>query len=533
MTSSMYDRMLRINCETKESTLYSLPEDIRVYIGGMGYGTKILIDEVEPKTDPLSPSNKIVLTVGPLTGTSAPMHPQCCLVTKSPLTGTILNCYAGGFLGAEIKFCGIDGIILEECSKEWSVIMIENNKVTFYDASPVLGKSTGETENYMKHLFGRDVRTLSIGGAGEHLVSMASIFSETRTFGRGGAGAVLGSKKIKGIAFRGSLPVDVAHRELFQELTIRDMDVIKKACAEEYNLVGMFSRVGTGSGVGLVNSRGALATKNHTYGNFEEGTKIDGYAYAKQFYTRPIACYGCPVHCGMLHKYKTKEGRNSWLRGPEYETMFSLGSDVMNNDPVILAEANQLCEDFGMDTLTTGVTIAWALEMAESGVLSEPGLPLEFGNSDSILGLLVKIGNREGIGDLLAMGPKKAAEEFRKDELGRAMQVKNSGFAAWMPRRMKGTALAFATSNRGACHKRAPIGAEITGQVDMDTIDGKAGMVIGIQDMVNAVFTLVTCRFHEFVTEHELYPQYVFAATDREMDLASFKIGRASCRGRG
>jgi aldehyde:ferredoxin oxidoreductase len=319
----------------------------------------------------------------------------------------------------------------------------------------------------------------------------------------------------------------VARPEEFASLVRENMEVIRGACAEEYNLVGMFSRVGTGAGMGLVNGRGGLATRNHEYGSFAQAAEIDGYAYAKNFYTRPIACFGCPVHCGMLHTFRRHDGSESWLRGPEYETMYSLGSDLLNGDPVALAEANQVCEEYGMDTLTAGVTVAWALEMAERGLLKEPGLELAFGNREAILGLLRKIGDREGVGDLLARGPKRAADELAgrwgsAEAAGRAMQIKNSGFAAWMPRRMKGTGLAFATSNRGACHKRAPIGAEITGQIDMGSTEGKAALVKAIQDRVNAIFTLVSCRFHEFVTPEEVYPRFVAAATGQELSLPEF-----------
>lgn len=518
----MYDKMLRIDCGRRSAAAWSLPENVKEYIGGMGYGIRILIDEVPPGIDPLSPENKLIFSVGPLTGTNAPMAPQTCVVTKSPLTGTILNCYAGGFLGAEIKFSGIDGIILEGRSADWTIILIEDGRVSFHSAEKVAGKGTRVTENYMKELFGEDARTLSIGRAGEKSVAMASIFSETRTFGRGGPGAVLGSKKIKGIAVRGTCGVSVARPGDFQKLVEMDMKVLKDACAEEYNLVGMFSRVGTGAGMGLVNGRGGLATRNHEYGSFKGFSEIDGYAYAKRFYTRHVACYCCPVHCGMLHKFKKRDNSDSWLRGPEYETMFSLGSDLMIDDPVTLAEANQLCEEYGMDTLTTGVTAAWAMEMAEAGLLKEPGLDLKFGDRDSLLVLLRSIGEREGIGDLLALGPKRAAEETCSQGLAKAMQIKNSGFAAWMPRRMKGTGLSFATSNRGACHKRAPIGAEITGQIDMDSTDGKAALVKGIQDKVNAIFTLVSCRFHEFVSDPSIYPRYVEAAVGRALSLKEF-----------
>jgi len=519
--SSMQDLLIRIDLSNRKASPWRVPEELKAYLGGMGYGTKILLDEVPPQAHPLCPENKLILTVGPLTGTTAPMNPQSCIVTKSPLTETILNSYAGGFLGAEIRFAGLDGLILEGAAPQWSLLLIEDGQVHFHSAEAVLGKSTAETERYLKERFGADVRTLSIGKAGEKGVAMASVFSETRTFGRGGAGAVLGSKRVKAIAVRGTRGVEVARPEEFNAAVRENMEQLKAACAEEYNLVGMFSRVGTGAGMGLVNGRGALATRNHISGSFDESPGIDGYAYADKFYTRAIACYGCPVHCGMLHKFTRTDGSSSWLRGPEYETMYSLGSDLLNGDPVVLAEANQICEEYGMDTLTTGVSVAWALEMGEEGKLKEPGLELEFGSPAAILGLLRKIGEREGIGDLLARGPKQAAAASGCD-LGRFMQIKNSGFAAWMPRRMKGTGLAFATSNRGACHKRAPIGAEITGQIDMDAYEGKAALVKEIQDRVNAIFTLVSCRFHEFVTPPDMYPRLVTAATGREISLHEF-----------
>lgn len=526
MAGSMHDELLRIDLTSKKGEIEKVPHEVRDYVGGIGYGTKICIDEVDPAVDPLSPENKCIVTVGPLTGTTAPMHPQSCIVTKSPLSGTILNSYAGGFLGAEIKFCGLDAVVLEGSAEEWLILLIDDGKVRFESAASVVGKSTEETEAYVKETYGSGYRTLSIGPAGENMVAMASVFSETRTFGRGGAGAVLGSKKVKAVGFRGTLGVDVADRSAFASVVRENMEIIKNACDEEYNLVGLFSRYGTGAGMSLVQSRGGLATKNHIYGTFDGAEKIDGQYYENNFFTRWIACYGCPVHCGRVHKFTKRSGDASWGRGPEYETMYSLGSDLLNGDPNVLAEANRLTEEYGYDSLTTGVTIAWALEMGEKGILKEPGLDLSFGNPDTVLALLHKIGNREGIGDLLAKGPGRAAEEIGEEAAASAMQIKNSGFAAWMPRRMKGTGLAFATSNRGACHKRAPIGAEIVGAVDMDSYEGKAGMVIDIQNTVNAIFTLISCRFHEFVTDHAYYPRYLQAASGTDISWEEFqKIG--------
>jgi len=515
MTGSMFDRLLRIDVGRRSASLWTVPADVRPYLGGIGYGVKILCDEVDPTIAPLSADNKVLLTVGPLTGTSAPMHAQSCIVTKSPLSGTILNTYAGGFLGPEIKFCGLDGLILEGAAAEWSILLIDDHNVRFEPAACVVGKTTDEAETYVKETYGEEYRTISIGPAGERGVAMAGAFSETRAFGRGGAGAVLGSKRIKAIGIRGSHSVATADPRLFSELSAENMDRLRDARSQEFGLLGIFSQFGTGGGMPLVQGRGALPTKNHRYGSFDEAERIDGPFFEENLYTRRIACFGCPIHCGRIHKFSGANGKPLWGRGPEYETMFSLGSNLLNGDAHVLAEANRLTELYGVDSLTTGVTIAWALEMGEAGRLSAPGLELRFGNPDAILGLIHAICTREGIGDLLAKGPRGAALELGGDALRTAMQVKNAGFAAWMPRRMKGTGLAYATSNRGACHKRAPIGAEIAGALDMDSYQGKAAAVIETQNTVNAIFTLISCRFHEFATDHAIYPGFVAAATGR------------------
>ena len=522
MSGSMYDRIIRVDCSSGSSRIWSIPEDLKPWVGGMGYGTKILNDEVDPSIDALAPENKIILTVGPLTGTTAPLHAQSCIVTKSPLTNTILNCYAGGFIGAEIKYCGIDGLILEGASPDWKILIVDNDSVSFESAGPVMGMGTEETEAWMKQKYGSEYRTLSIGLAGENAARMAAIFSETRTYGRGGAGAVLGSKKIKAIAFRGTMGADLADVDEFSRVVRENMKQIEGNCGQEFSLIGMFSRFGTGAGMGLIQSRGALATRNSQFGSFEGSEGISGQTYEKDFYTRWVSCYGCPVHCGRVHKFSTVDGGKTWARGPEYETMYSLGSQLCNGDPSVLAEANRLTEIYGVDSLTIGVTIAFAFECAEKGLLKDDELSLEFGDAASILGLIRKIGEREGIGDILAEGPARAADQIGGGSKDFAMQVKNSGFAAWMPRRMVGTGLAFATSNRGACHKRAPIGAEITGQVDMLSYENKAAMVKKGQDVVNAIFTLISCRFHEFMTPHEMYPQFIKAASGIDMDLQGF-----------
>jgi aldehyde:ferredoxin oxidoreductase len=234
---------------------------------------------------------------------------------------------------------------------------------------------------------------------------------------------------------------------------------------------------------------------------YEHGDKIDGFAYMNNYPTRLVACHGCAVHCGQVHRFEKGKFPGMVTRGPEYETMYSFGSDILNQDAEILAKAHQICEEYGMDTLSAGCTMAFAMECYEKGFINQDdtgGVELKFGNSEEMLKMLEKIGKREDIGNVLAEGTKRASEIIGKESDHFAMQVKGLEFAAWMPQRMKGVALTFTTSNRGACHKRAPVGLEITGQIPMDSISNKPELVKEIQDKVNALFTLVCCRFAEF-----------------------------------
>jgi aldehyde:ferredoxin oxidoreductase len=512
-------KLLRIDLSTRSVSEEPLRESfIERWVGGMGFGVKLFTNEVAATADPLGSDNKIYMSVGPLTGTLAPLFAQTCIVTKSPLTGGIINTYAGGHLGGSLKASGYDVIAIEGQADGLVYVLVTPDGVRIVDCPELAGVSVRTAEAALQEASGaEDMHTLGIGLAGENCVRYASVISETRAFGRGGVGAVFGSKNLKALGIAGIGDVGVADPEGFSAAVSATYKAFEEDLAQPWSLLASFGRVGTGSGMGLINEKHALATRHHHLTRFERAEQIAGQAIAEQYPTRPIACLGCQVHCGMLHKpVKTRWGE-VWTRGPEYETMYSLGSLCFNDDPEMLLKANDQAEEYGMDTLSLGVSIAFAMECAARGILDRDvlgtGHRLEFGNPDTTIRLIDMIAHREGLGDMLADGVRRASAQIGKGSEAFALQVKGMEFAAWMPERMRGIAVTFATSNRGACHKRAPIGMELMDAIPMDSIEGRAALVAGIQNTVNAIFTLVACRFAEFVLPVQQFVDLLNTAT--------------------
>ena len=524
-------KLLRVNLTTgdiKEEVI----EDIMIndYIGGMGFGVKLLTKEVNPLIDPLSAGNKIIISIGPLTGTAAPLFAQTCVVTKSPLTNGIINCYAGGYLGYKIKSSGYDCIVIEGKAPELVYIIVTPSGITIKKCSQLTQQNTNRVEKFIKEKEStEDLSVMSIGAGGENLVRFASILSTTRAFGRGGTGAIFGSKNLKAIAFLGGKDIKVNKPSEFNKVVNEAYSCFKGAIANEWNLLSMFSKFGTASGMGLINEKNALATKNHQFSSFEKASEIDSFAYIKKYPSRKVACFGCPIHCGQVHEFRSGKYKGMVTRGPEYETAYSFGSDCLISNPEIIARAHQICEEYGMDTISAGCTMAFAMECYEKGILTKKdteAIELNFGNGEAMLKVLEKVGKRQGIGDLLAEGTKRMAKKLGRETEYFAMNVKGLEFAAWMPQRMRGIALTFATSNRGACHKRAPIGAELMGKIPMEEIKGKAEVVKDIQDTVNAIFTLVSCRFAEFELPKEMFVKLLNSASGLNYNLEEFiKVG--------
>lgn len=521
-------KLLRVNLTTR--TIHAEPlsdEFIARWVGGMGFGVRLFTQEVGADVEALSPANKLYICVGPLTGTLAPLFAQTGIVTKSPLTGGILNTYAGGHFGTALKRTGYDLIVIEGKAENLVYLLVTPEGAQLADCPELAGTTAGEAQEKIKTAAKRDdLHTMAIGLAGENRIRYAAVISETRAFGRGGAGAVFGSKNLKGIAVDGIQDVRVADRVAFEAAMGAAYDTLRKDLAQPWSLLGGFGRVGTGSGMSLINERHALATKHHRQTHFEHAEAIGGDAFAAKYPTRPIACTACPVHCGMLHAPVTTRWGEVWTRGPEYETMYSLGSLVFVDDTDALLMANKLAEEYGMDTLSLGVNVAFAMECAERGVLPRDvlgdGVRLEFGNGDAVIRLIHMIAHREGLGDTLAEGVRRAAQRIGNNAESFALQVKGMEFAAWMPERMRGIAVTFSTSNRGACHKRAPIGAELMNFIPMDSNEGRAALVASIQDKVNAIFTLISCRFLEFCLPTQQFVDLLNAASGLQYDEPGF-----------
>ena len=527
-------KLVRIDLSTRSVTEEPLRDPfIERWVGGMGFGVKLFTSEVAPTAHPLDPDNKIFISVGPLTGTLAPLFAQTCMVTKSPLTGGIINTYAGGHLGGSIKATGYDVIAIEGRADGLVYVLTTPAGVRIVDCPELAGTSVRVAEEAVRRASGTDeLHTLGIGLAGENRVRYASVISETRAFGRGGAGAVFGSKNLKALGVAGIGDVGVADPDGFNAAVVSAYQAFKDDLTQPWSLLGGFGRVGTGSGMGLINEKHALATRHHHLTRFERSEQISGQAFSEQYPTRPIACLGCQVHCGMLHKPVETKWGEVWTRGPEYETTYSLGALCFNDDPEMLLKANDQAEEYGMDTLSLGVSVAFAMECAERGILPRDTLGgddiLEFGNPDTTIRLIDMIAHREGLGDTLAEGVRRASQRIGQGSQEFALQVKGMEFAAWMPERMRGIAVTFATSNRGACHKRAPIGMELMDVIPMDEIEGRAALVAEIQNKVNAIFALVACRFAEFTLPLGQFVNLLNSATGMDYTEERFmELGEA------
>lgn len=456
-------RILRTNLSTKQVSIEALNEtDARKYLGGRGLAAKILFDELKPKVDPLGPSNKLVFATGPLAATGFPLNSRWLVAGKSPLTGVWGEALCGGSFAVQLRKAGYDALIVEGCSNSPVHISIFDGKVDFNEASHLWGEFTLETEVAIAHDLGLKERredkpsVVCIGPAGERLVKFAAVMHTAhRAAGRTGLGAVMGSKKLKAISVQGTGKVPVADFEKLREMTKK----VLTECRTDKTLVS-FSNYGQAGFVDVLQEMGMLPTKNFQRGTFDGFEAISGRTMAETILKRKGTCSECPVAC--KREVEIKEGNyapvNPDYGGPEYETVASLGSLLMISDLKAISKENQLCNAYGLDTISTGVTIAWVMECYERGIITKSELDsieAVWGNIESVLKLIEKIGMRDGIGSLLAEGVKMAAQEIGKGSERYAMHVKGLEVPLHEPRAKKGLGLSYATSSRGACHMQA------------------------------------------------------------------------------
>lgn len=494
-------------------------KDAHDYVGARGLGTKYFCDEVDPQVDPLSPDNKLIFMTGPLTGTVAGCAGRFEVVAKAPLTGTIGAANSGGHFGPEMKFAGYDGVIIENASETPVYLYINDDAVEIRDASELWGKTVYETTDVLQAELGK-FKVSCIGPTGENLCLYAAIMNEKhRAAGRGGLGAVMGSKKLKAIAVRGTGSVTVARPEKFMEAVV---DARKKL--KEHPVTGTgLGALGTEVLVNIINESGALPLNNWRDGAvYDKADDTSGETLAKTYLVKSKACFGCPIACGRVTNVPNGPFK-SFGEGPEYEAGWSYGADCGVNDLAAIVCANHLCNEYGMDPITLGSTIACAMELSEMGALpeSDVGFKLRFGDAQAVVDLTRAVGKNEGFGKELAKGSYRMAEKYGHPEL--SMSVKKQEMPAYDGRAVQGMALEYATSNRGGCHVRGYLTSpEILGvpvKTDPLVTEGKAALLKLFQDLTSLVDASGTCLFTTFALGlPEIAAQYREAVGTDESD---------------
>jgi len=503
------NKILEVDLSNSKMDLTDIPDDDKKrFIGGSGVAAKLFLDRFNINADPLLPDNPLIVMNGPLTGAALPGTSRFAVCGKSPLTGIWGEGTCGGNFGPELKFAGVDGIIFKGASPTPIYLVIEDDKIEIRDAKDLWGMDNYAVTDLLKERHGKEKnpKVLSIGPAGENLVKFAAICNDKGDFiGRTGMGAVMGSKRLKAVVVKGTKKVEVSHPEEYAAL--RKILIAK---SREAMVAKSFRSMGTDAGMDLGMMTGDVPIKNWMIGeDLELSANLGGPALTEKYLTRNHACSFCPIACKRIVKvdngpFKTDEGP-----GPEYETCCAFGTLIMNNDLAGVIKANEWCNRYGMDTISCGATIAFAMEAFEKGLITRKdvdGIDLTWGNMTGVIELLHKIAKQEGIGAVLSEGSRKAAKRLGKEAEEFAVEVKGLEAPMHDPRGFHGMGLAYMTSIRGACHlmhlslgveqgittyPEAGLQENYTGQ----TSEGKAEMIKLCEDLGLPCNSLAICEF--------------------------------------
>lgn len=501
-----FNKILRINLKTKTYKEEPLPDSVfETYLGGKGLAVYLLTKENPAGVDPLSPANKLIFCLGPITDSRIYGSCRHGVFTKSPLTGIFSESYAGGRLAEPMSRVGYDAFILEESSSEPVWLEVSDQKVAFHDAKPLWGKDTYSTEDeVLKQVNKKGSGAMVIGPAGENLVRYAVIENDYwRSLGRTGVGAVMGSKKVKAITFYGEKKREIAHPDQLDQFAKETLERAKDSPAAQN-----YRRLGTPMLVAMNNAVGGFPSKYWHLGTFEGWEKISAESLLERCNVRPSACLRCFMACGNLSE--VKEGRHKGLKveGPEYETIYAFGGLCMVHEIEEIAYLNDICDRLGIDTISGGSLCAFAMEASEKGRIEEK---INWGDVDKIAELLNDIAYKKGTGAVLAEGIRHAAKTWNMEDI--AIHVKGLDPAGYEPRVLKGMGLAYATSDRGACHLRSTFyKAELAGMIPIDQMEGKAKLFLEFEDRFNIHDSLILCRFYR-----DIYWDWKYLATIIEL----------------
>ena len=502
---------------------------LRQFIGGIGLGTYLLYNYCPARVDPLGPDNPLIFVGSPLIGSKLTTSSKFAVLAKSPLTGFIGDSLSSSFLALELKKTGHDALIIIGRCENPTLLSVIDGRVKFIDATDLLGLSTSDTEMTIKTRLGRQTRVACIGPAGERLVRFATISNDGgRQAGRTGTGAVMGSKNLKAIALKGNINLSVNNpkklSEIQRTLTQRSLGV----ATEKYRSLGTIANVS------VFNRLGTLPTYNFKQSTFEQTEPISGESLHNTHFLKNAHCASCTIGCEQI--MSTNDSLKKSTGRMEYESTYALGPLLGISDPNTVIRASHLCDDLGIDTISTGVTIAWAMECFEKGILTRKdtsGIELKFGNTEAILPILYMISNREGIGDLLADGCLRAAKAVGSNSEDWAMQVKGLEMPGYEPRSLKTMALGLAVSTRGACHNRSSAyEADFSALVDRLSVDEVKGQITKQgEDFSSVLDSLIWCKFlrkafQDFYTESAAIYEYVtgFNMDDKQLRLAGERI---------
>ena len=503
-----FDRyLLRVDLTKKRCEREKLSESFaQNLIGGRGINSRLLYDLVDQTVEPLSPENPLIIGTGPITGTSVPTSARFTITAKSPLTGILGDSNCGGHWAPFLRRAGFDFIIVKGESEKPCYLMLKDGQVEIRDATHLWGCHTEDTQKIIRGEAGGKAHSICIGPAGENLVKFAALITGLKNAaGRTGMGAVMGSKKLKAIAVIGSQPVKVAHPEL--------LDKLAKAAKQKIvamSSYGSFSEMGTPMLVELLNHIAAFATRNWQEDCYEQADKI-GWTALQKYARKSRACHGCPIHCGNYYEISEGKHAGTYSEGPEFGTVSALGGRCFNPDMESILVMNQIANRVGIDTITTGNTLAWTMECYERGFLTKSdldGLEATWGNTEVMIALINKIVQREGIGDLLAEGSYLAAKKLGKG-MDAVVHAKGMTLSAGMTRVSKGVTFATGVASRGGDHLRGiPIieqmhlspefGEKFIGEpgvVDQLSADGKAKMVVWLEHSNAVSDSLELCKF--------------------------------------
>jgi len=515
-----YGRYLNIDLGKKNQSIETINDDVyETYLGGKGLASYLLYELNPPGVDPLSAENTLIFATGPLGGSTIWGSCRYGVYTKSPLTGFITESYAGGRTPDAIDATGFDAIVIRGQCEEPTVLTVHPEGVDFHDAGDIWGMETYPAEDAVKERFVRSEYrkkgAVVIGPAAENLVRFGVVENDYwRSAGRTGAGTVMGAKKLKGILFQGD-----RKRPHFDEKAVKDFSKRIMAEFKDSPAANAYRTLGTPMLVKLTNTAGAFPTRYWTAGSWDQWEKISAEALIEKMDPTPNACGKCFMACGQLGT--VKEGRHTGLKieGPEYETIYAFGGLCLIDSIEEIAYLNDVCDRLGMDTITAGNLCAFAIEAARRGKID---FKIDYGDVDAIDDLLHKMARREDIGEVLSQGIKFAAKKWDLEDI--AVHVKGLEPAGYDPRALKGMGLAYATSDRGACHLRATFyKPELAGMIPPEQIEGKAELFLEFEDRLTIFDTLVLCRFYRDFYLWEPLEEIIHAVT-------GLKAGEADLR---